>query len=235
MSTRATLTLSALLLAGAAAFLWAQPAGRDADPRPPKASSPGEGDVRPAAAVNEQQEAELLGALADKRPDEARRLRKLKEENPREYRFALVAAWKQYQTWKDLPPEVQKMFASQQQARLDAWRVSRDFFSAKDPNQKERIRARLMEILGVEFDAEQGVREFRLGQLEDQLKRLRAELRDRADRRAQVIEQNLQDLLASKSRPKGDGDLRRPLEGRPFAAPPTSRPAGPHPPTRPAE
>jgi hypothetical protein len=226
MSMRATGILSVVLLAGAAALLCAQPSGREPDNRPPKASPPGEGEVRAAPAITDQQEAELMGVLSERRPEEANRLRRLKSENPREHRLALAAAWKAYQLWKDLPPEIQRLHEIQQRARLEAWRLSQAYLAAKDNNLKERIRARILAVLGEDFDAEQGIREYRLGQLEEQLKRLRAELKDRAGRRAQVLDQTLQDLLAGRGRPRPEADVRRALEGargRPAQA--ASRPA----------
>jgi len=235
MSRRATLVLTTILLSGMAAFLWAQPAGRDANGRPPQGPPVGDGDFRP---VTEQQETELLGVLAEVRPEEAASLRRLKEENPRAYRARLQVAWRAYQVWRDLPPEMRKLWWAQQGARLEAWRQAQNWQSAKDPSQKERIRARLLETLGTEFDAEQGLREHRLGQLEEQLKRLRAELKERAEHRTQVIEKNLQDLLASRAKPKPEGDLRRgpdakPMEGRPFLSPTGTRPFAPQAGTRP--
>jgi hypothetical protein len=240
MSTRANLILCALLLTGAAAFLWAQPAGHDGDGRPPKGAAAGDGDAKPPpAAITDQQETELIASLTEKRPEEAARLRRLKDENPRAYRGQLVIAWRAYQVWKDLPPEIQKLYETQQRSRLEAWRQAQNFMNTKDSAQKERIHDRLMETLGSEFDAELGIRQYRLGQLEDQLKRLRAELKDRADHRAQGIEQNLQDLLTNKFRPKPDGDIHtgpdgRSLDGRPFAPAAGSRPFAAHPATHPA-
>ena len=216
MPNKVMMALAAVLLAGAGAFLVAQPAGseaRDANVRPPKGDHPG-------LVVTDQQEADLLRALEEKRPEEARILRKLKDENPREYRFALVEAYRAWQLWKDMPLEMQKLHETQARARVEAWRTSREYLAATDPAVKDKLHARLVELLGQEFDADQAVREYRLGQLEEQLKRLRGELKDRADRRSQVIDQGLQNLLAGKARP----DSRRPLEGRPHTMP-ASHPA----------
>jgi ATP-dependent Lon protease len=206
------LALAVILVAGAAAVLLAQPAGTDGNRPLPKGPGP---------TVTEQQEADLLRALEEKRPEEAKVLKKLKEENLREYRFALAEAYRAWQFWKDMPADVQKAHEAQVRAKVEAWRVSRDYLAATDPAQKDKLHARLQELLGQEFDADQTIREYRLGQLEEQLKRLRNELKERADRRSQVIDQSLQELLSTKVRP----EVRRPLDGRPRTMPAASHPA----------
>jgi hypothetical protein len=218
MSRRNVLTAALLLVACGAAILSAQSAGRDPATRPAKPLR-ADGPV-----LSEQQETELLGILGQKRPEEAAQLRKLKEENPAAYHIAMSAAWRVYQVLKDTPPEIQKAHETQLHARVEAWRVSRDYLAAQAGPDKDKLRARLTDLLGAEFDAEQIIREYRLNQLEDQLKRLRGELKDRKDRRDQVIAGNLQDLLSGKFRLKGDADIRRGPEARPKPQP-ASRPA----------
>jgi hypothetical protein len=231
MKRRTTLILIAALWAGTAALLCAQPGGHDAASKPanasPLAAGPEAKQPGPAALITEQQETELLNALAEKRPEEASRLRRMKEENPRAYRAALHTAWRAYQVWKDLPPEMQKLQDVQARARLDAWRLVKELRGARDPADKERLRARLHEALAAEFAAEQAIREYRLDQLEEQLKRLRAEVKERADNRAQFIEKSIDDLLAGRNRAlQPEGRPFAPVLGtRPFAAPSASRPA----------
>lgn len=216
MPKRTRLLLSVSVVAGAAALLFAQAGARDANSRPPKAGR-GDGDG-PAVAVSDPQEEELLAALKDKRPEEHRRLLRLKQENPRFYREALAAAWRAYLGWRNLPPDVQKAQQAVQQARLEAFRIGREFAAAKDDAQKQRLRSRLLQVLGQEFDSDQVVREYRLGQLEEQIKRLRAELKDRADRRTQVIERTVSDLLAG-GKPEF-GPARPRARSRPAASAP---------------
>lgn len=218
MSKRQTLIAAMLLVACGAAILSAQPAPRDPvskPAKPPRGEAPG---------LSEQQESDLLGILGQKHPDEAAQLKKLKEENPAVYRVAMAAAWKVYQVLKDMPPDIQKAHETQLRSRVEAWRVSRDYLAAQAGPEKDKLRARLTELLGNEFDAQQTISEYRLTQLEEQLKRLRAVLKDRKDGRDQVIAQNLQELLSGKFRPRGDGDTRRGPEGRPRPQPAT-RPA----------
>jgi gas vesicle protein len=220
MPDKAKLALTVVLVAGAAAVLIAQPAGpeaRDANSRSPKAVR-AEAN-RPIPLVTDQQEADLLRALEEKRPEEAKALKKLKEESPREYRIQLAEAYKNYQFVKDMPPEIQRAHETQVRVRVEAWRTSREYLAAVDPALKDRLHSRLQELLGQEFDADQTIRDYRLNQLEEQLKQLRAELKERADRRSQVIGQSLQELLAAKVRPKPDAEPRRPLDARPLTMP----------------
>jgi hypothetical protein len=231
MPHKRTLILTAILLSAGAAALLAQPAARDANSRPPKAppaaapKAPADANRLPAD-LTEQQVAELMTVLEEKRPEEAAQLKRIKEENPRDYPRALGAAWRNYLVWRDMPPEVQKAQETLVLAKLEAWRVSREYLAAKNPIQKDRLHARLMGLLGEEFDAEQTVREYRLSQLEEQLRRVRAELKERSNQRAQMIERDAQELLAAKIRPDGV----RPLEaargrGNTTTTRPASRPA----------
>ncbi len=226
MPRRIAWILAAGLLTGLAATARAEPGLADLPKGPPRVGRPdGDGPPGPPfVVVTEAQEAELLKALDEESPDEARQLRKLKEENPRAYRWALSSAWKSYLGWKDLPGDVRKAHLTQARVRVEAIRVSRELLAAQDPAQKEKLRARLAELLGQEFDAEQKLREYRLGQLEEQLRRLRAELKDRADRRAQVIERMVGDLLAGKIRPRVEPDIRRSQEAQSQTGQATSRP-----------
>ena len=155
MPNKAKLSLIVVLLASAGAALLAQSGGdgpRDGNSRN-LAGRPAAGD-RPALAISEQEETAFLRALAEKRPEQANALIKLKNENPREYRVRLTEAYRTYQSWKDMPPEIQKAHEDQVAAKVEAWRTSRELLNATDPAAKERIRTRLQEILGREFDAD---------------------------------------------------------------------------------
>jgi len=201
-----------------------------------------------------EQEAELLAMLKDKRPDDYNRLVRLRDENPRDYRWALGAMWRAYQQYRNLPADMQKVADQAQQARIKAWRLSREMRAAKDDESKTRLRAELTETLQIEFDAEQKMREYHLAQLEEQIKRLAAEVKERAQQRDHVIEENLTRLLEAQKPdramqdrplrpegprgegPRGDSPLRpegpfrgratsRPRDGAGHPAAATSRPA----------
>ena len=215
MSKRQILIASLLLVACGAAMVPAQPAGRDPASKPAK---PPRGEA-PGPMLTEQQEAELLAVLQQQKPEEAAELKKLKDENPAVYHMAMSAAWRAYQVLKGMPEDIKKYHEQQIDSRVRAWRVSREYLAAKDGPDKDKLRARLVELLGAEFDAQQAISEYRLTQLDEQLKRLRAELKERQDRRDQVIAQNLQDLLAGKFRPRGDGETRHGPDAHPKPSP----------------
>ncbi len=186
------MSLMAVVLGAASAMMVA----RDN----PKGDGPkGEAWQEPASrphgplSLTDAQEKEVLAYLKQRRTEEYERLIKIKDEAPRLYRGALIGAWRTMQ----LPADIQKYAETQQSARLKAWRLSRDLAKAAD-DQKAGIRKELMEVLGTEFDAEQQMREYRLGQLEEEIKRLRNQAKERAERRTKIIEENLTNLMENR-------------------------------------
>ena len=159
MSRRSVLTAALLLVACGAAILSAQSAGRDPATRPAK---PVRAD---GPTLSEQQETELLGILEQKDPEVAAQFRKLKEENLAFYHQQMAAAWKVYQALKGMPEDIRKAHEKQFRSRVEAWRLSREYLAAKEGPDKDKLRARLTDLLGAEFDAQQTISEYRLSQL----------------------------------------------------------------------
>ncbi len=148
--------------------------------------------------LTEAQEKDALAFIKQHRPEEYERMMKIKDESPRLYRMGLAAAWRLMQ----MPAEMQKYAEQQQQARLKAWRLSRDFLKA-DEAQKPAIRKDLLDALGSEFDTEQQMRERRLAQLEEEIEHLRGQVKERAEQRTRIIEENLKSLLEQTGRGPG--------------------------------
>lgn len=151
--------------------------------------------------LTDAQEKDALAYIKEHRPDEYDRLLKIKDDRPHLYRMALASTWHMMQ----MPAEIQKLAEQEQQARLKAWRLSREFLKA-DEAQKATLRKELTDTLGTAFDAEQQMRERRLAQLEDEIGHLRAQVKDRVEQRGRIIEENLKNLLEQTGRgPMGLG------------------------------
>lgn len=203
MSRHVLLTVAILLMGCATVAGPGEPARSKDRPAPPRRYGY-------MARLTEQQETELLAVLKDNLPEDYERLMKLKESNPRAYRWALAAAWRRYLSVKSYPPEIQQAIRTQQTARLKSWKLSRRYRDAKDESDKQALRSELLKVMGQEFDAEQKVREYRLAQLAERIKQLRADLKERSERRDEVIGENLKRLLERED----FAPLRRPRRMR---------------------
>ncbi|HUT61179.1 MAG TPA: hypothetical protein VNA25_25300 [Phycisphaerae bacterium] len=223
MSKRALLTATVILVGCATAIMLAGPDGPNRPVRPmaDAAGEPGGqrplGPPRQVVHLTPSQEKELLGVLKEKRPEDHDWLMRLKDRNPRAYRWALSTAWRTYQNWKNFPSEIQEAIRVQQTAKLKSWRLCRQYRGGKDESVKQALHSELLEVLGQEFDADQKIREFQLKQLEERIKLVREELKTRAEHRDEVVKENLERLLARK-----EPDAMR--MGRRFRVP-TTRPS----------
>jgi len=167
--------------------------------------------------VTAEQEAELLAVLKEKRPDFHARLTRLSKEDKRSYRRALGGAWRWYQRWKRMSPQEKAAVKEITNARLRVGRVIRAVREAKRPPTAEQ-RAELLDAITKALQAEQALQTIRIKKLEKEIQRLKEDLRDRAERRKEIIAERLERTLRATTRPA------RPK--RPKHRPrPTTRPA----------
>jgi hypothetical protein len=180
------------LLTTQGGVVW-NPAG--AEP-PASAESKGPPRVRPRAApLTEEQEAELLAALKEKLPYKYERLVKLREERPRAYRWALRGAWRSYQRWKDLPPEVQEAAITEQAERITSMRILHAIRDEEDPEKKARYKEQLKESVQRQFDAEETRQKHQLQVLKERILRLEEELKRRTEDRDKIIDEQVERYL----------------------------------------
>ena len=141
--------------------------------------------------LSDQQTAELLKVLRDRRPALLQGLEKLRQTQPDAYRRSLRAAWAWYQKWQDLPPAIQGEAIKAQDEEMAIWRLAGEFHQANDPARKQEIRGEIREAMGRLLDAQHKLQEHRLGKLQEQLERLRDVLRQEQQQREQVVEERV--------------------------------------------
>jgi len=91
--------------------------------------------------------------------------------------------------------------------------------AAQDPAERERLRTQLRETVGKLFDTEQATRGAHIRLLEKKLEEIRAELRERAARRDEILDKRLEEMIqADPGAPDRPPD-RRPHEGTPKKPP----------------
>lgn len=168
------------------------------------ATAPAEGNLTKA------QEQELLDFLKANESSQYQRLVSLSETSPATY-HSIARSW---YTWmesiKKYPPQLQKAYVLQQEAYTKVYRLMNDIRQAT-PQQRPQMTAELRTLVSGLLDAQMQVREFRLAQLEDQLKLLRDELRRTKDQREKLVDESVASYLQ--------------MAGRMAAPQPSSQPA----------
>ena len=226
---RVLTTGAAVVLVAAALAAWAAADNgatkidpREAASRPAKDEGvyrprPRGGDVPPPpppAQLSSEQEKELLGALEKKKPSVYQRLIQLRDSRPTLYQSALRAAWWSYQKWKNMPEPVQDAVLTEQELRAELGRVAEGIRKATDKAQRDKLVEQARATMTKLFEAEQKIREYRLSQLEEQIKKLREEMEKRYQQRNEIIEERINRWLK-----EGQGPA-----GAPAHAPATSQP-----------
>lgn len=165
-------------------------------------------------SLSPEQEAELLEMLKAKVPQRYERLVELRESKPQSYRWALRHTWRWYQHLKDLPSDVQDATITEQAQRVNISKLIRELRGTNDRVAKADLENQLREAIRKSFDAEQTLREHKLGELEERIKRLRAELKARLQQRSELIQERVEHWLRAAARPPHQAGPR-----------PTTRPA----------
>jgi len=174
--------------------------GRDGpgDAEPPASSARANGPpgrpkrMRP---LTEEQEKELLAFLKEHRPDLHSRLTEMRDSTPRRYRWAIAPMWRWYLRYKRLPAKERDVELKQQDVRVKILRLLRAIRKEKDAAKAEKLKKMLREAVTEQIEIEQKAFEIRLARLEEQVKRLREQLKSRDQRRDQIIEERYRRLL----------------------------------------
>ena len=195
--TRLTSILLTSLLTGLifSIALADPPTGRDHNERtePPETrhetTTPPDGSV--PAQLTAEQEDELLGAIEHRFPHRHRQLVELKESNPERYHEVIAQWWHRYQDWQEMGEELGELAAAKQELAIRSLRLARLWRQAADADEKEEIAERLRSVLAEKFDVEQLYHEKRLQEMQEQIENLRTQLASRAQRRDEIIQQEL--------------------------------------------
>ena len=183
-----------------------------AGPRGPRSGRP--------ARLTKEQEEKLLEVLAKYRPQFHKHLLELREENPRRYRWALSGMWRWYQRFQRMPEAERKAYLKVQESRIKALRLVRAIGEEKDQQKVAKLKERLRQTVAERFEAEQVRFEARLVRLEKHVERLRENLKDRKQRRDEIIDEQVKQMLEGKpDEAKRRRRHRPPNDARPPDAP----------------
>jgi hypothetical protein len=105
----------------------------------------------------------------------------------------------QYST---LPPhsapqdaELTTLIQEERKAAAEASRFMKDYAAADTDDKRAKLKTKVQEALGKQFDAQQKRRDLELTRLEAQTKKLRDLMKKRTDARATIIEKRLDQLI----------------------------------------
>ena len=208
-----TVLLAGALLTSAALAQPTTPPADEAATRSVDAPTdhPGRQPGRPRATrdagLTAEQEFELLEALGSRFPHRREELLQLKQDKPDLYPHVLGRLWHWYEEWQRLPDDAKEFAMTEQELKIQAIKLARQWQEA-DPKDRGPIEEQLRDVLRRKFDVSQRLREVRLAAMQRQIEQLRRENAERAEKRAEIIEEQLTRALTSphgsRGRPSGD-------------------------------
>ena len=231
LQRKTILSVVAVVLA-VAALASAQP--QEHEPRPWGNGGPG-GPMhrfRHAEPLSDEQKQELLEALQQYMPQRYERLMELRERRPRAYEVVLRGHWAWYQRWQGLPEDVRHAYITMEMERSCARQLARQIRDCEEADRREQLMTELARSVAQHFDAAQQYQAYRLEQFRRRLAQVEAEIEDRSARRDEIIDEQIEALLAGDCNAMDPGD-HPPHDGPPPPhAPPEGPAGGPPPPPR---
>jgi hypothetical protein len=92
-------------------------------------------------------------------------------------------------------PELSALLKEESKSAAEAARSMKDYAAADNEDKRAKIKTKVQEALGKQFDAQQKRRDLELTRLEAQTKKLRELMKKRSDARTTIIEKRLDQLL----------------------------------------
>lgn len=179
----------------------------DMPPGPPPGPGPGMEEGPPRGGppwrgrpVTKEQEDEVLAYLKEKDQDTYESFVKSRQSDPYRYRMDVASMWHWLSRTKTMPDHVRDAHEAYRFTTLRMWRAARELAGATDATRKAALEAELQELGEKRFQAEQVIRDHRLTELAEQIKRLRAELDERAQNRKILIQEMIARFRDSAAR-----------------------------------
>ncbi len=151
---------------------------------------------------------EVLAFAKKHFPDEHERIQSLRKENPRQARRALRRMWWLYKRVRHLPEEIQAAAVAKHRLNIAIFRMHRQIIQATDQGEKAKLKKKLRDLLGKQFDNDQAVKEYKVKRLAQELAKLKAEIEQRKKDRKKIISKRLEMLM--KPRPAAGREFRKP-------------------------
>jgi len=154
------------------------------------------GRLAPRWARLSQKQIEQITIFAKKYlPEEYQQIELMQQEDPRRARIMLHRIWWLYRRVRQFPPEIRKAAVERHRLNVAIIQTRRDFIKCTDNDEKEKLKAKLRNLLYKQFDYDQAVKEWRVKQLEKQIAGLKAQIERRKNEKDKIIAERLNRLL----------------------------------------
>jgi hypothetical protein len=144
--------------------------------------------------MSDEQIQEVLEFVKTHWPEYHGRLLEVREENPRRFRMMIRAAAHRMHRFESMSEEEQQAHIRESKLKIEIYRLSREYRLAEE-DQKPALRKKLHQTVAEAFDVEQKVREYGLQRLESQLRQLRKDLKQRSERREEIIDKRVESII----------------------------------------
>jgi hypothetical protein len=94
-------------------------------------------------------------------------------------------------------PEMQKLLGEEAKSEREADGLLKEYAHKENASDRAKIKAKLTEVLGKQFDAQQARRDVELARLETQVKKLRELMKKRSDARQTIVDKRLDQLISA--------------------------------------
>jgi len=186
-------------------------------PGGPGAMPPSVAGMRPRAGLDFMRE--LKETLGKENPAEYARLMDLKEKDPAAFRREIQAIMgRRNLMGRRGSPET---MAEEEKC----FNLSRQFHEAKDPAEAAKIKGELATAVKAAFDKRLQFQRDRLNQMEQQINRIREQIKERETNRDKVCELRMEELTREPKLQWGDGEM--PMPPTPPQAPMPPQPPAP--------
>jgi len=160
-------------------------------PSPPADAPP------PGPPLTPQRVDELLESIRNDRPLVYRHLMELRRRDPGQFRRAMAGLDHFFRQLENLPPELREAVVDQRQDRLQRHHLVRRYHATADTTQRDAMAREIRALTGRIFDTDQALREYKVRQLEKEVRALQAQLAARAVQRDTLIDRRVAELLSA--------------------------------------
>ena len=148
--------------------------------------------------LTEEQKAELTTYLEDSFPDTLVDLNDLKESDADKAKRGEMMLFFAYKATQELPEDLQDVAFGNMLGKYEIMQLAKQYKAAEDDETKEALKAELKELLDANFDGDQKLKEYHLDQMEARLEEARTKVADRAEKKDEVVDEQLEDILSGK-------------------------------------
>jgi hypothetical protein len=167
--------------------------------RPGPTSRPSDDDRRPPPRVSPERIGELMARMKTENADLYARLTEMRENNPVAFQRTMNRLDQYVRQLDALPDEMQEVYRRQHADNVRVAELVKQIGETPDPQTKAALTTELRTVVARQFDNGQKIKEHRLQTLAAQLEALKVELQQRAEKRDEIIDGRITDLLGGKA------------------------------------